>query len=57
MGKFRVECRMEKPPLAGTSPAPKQGPQKQERMEAPAAMREEMAPFRVSSIITGWLAG
>ena len=48
---------MEKPPLAGTSPAPKQGPQKQERMEAPAAMREEMAPFRVSSIITGWLAG
>lgn len=26
---------MEKAPLAGTSPAPKQGPQKQERMEAP----------------------
>ena len=37
LGKFRVEWRMEKAPLAGTSPAPKQGPQKQLRTEAPAA--------------------
>lgn len=28
LGKFRVVCRRLKPLLAGTSPAPKQGPQK-----------------------------
>ena len=30
LGKFRVVWRMDRPLLAGTSPAPKQGPQKQE---------------------------
>ena len=48
---------MEKAPLAGTSPAPKQGPQKQDRMDAPAAIREAIYPLRVSSRFTGWLVG
>ena len=57
MGKFRVEWRMENAPLAGTSPAPKQGPQKAERMLTPEAISCESAPVRASSIMTGWLAG
>ena len=48
---------MEKAPLAGTSPAPKQGPQKQERMEAPAVIREAMYPFLVSSRLMGMEPG
>ena len=48
---------MENAPLAGTSPAPKHGPQKAERTETPAAIRLASAPVRASSIITGWLAG
>ncbi len=48
---------MEKAPLAGTSPAPKQGPQKQERMDAPAAMSWAMAPCLVSSRLMGMEPG
>jgi hypothetical protein len=38
-------------------PGAEAGPQKQERMEAPEDMREEMTFLRVSSIMTGMLAG
>ena len=48
---------MEKDPFAGTSPAPKQGPQKALRMLAPQAISFSNAPVRISSIRTGWLAG
>ena len=48
---------MEKAPLAGTSPAPKQGPQKALRMLAPLDISFSSAPLRISSISTGWLAG
>ena len=47
MGKFRVLWRMEKQPFAGTSPAPKHGPQKAVRMVAPGGHQAaERAVFR-----------
>ena len=39
LGKLRVVCRMERPLLAGVSPAPKHGPQNAVRTMAPASMR------------------
>ncbi len=39
LGKLRVVWRMDSAPLAGTSPAPKQGPQNAVRMVAPLAIR------------------
>ena len=57
LGKFRVVWRMDREPLAGTSPAPKQGPQKAVRMVAPQAIKSASAPFFISAIIVGWLLG
>lgn len=57
LGKLRVVWRMDSAPLAGTSPAPKQGPQKAVRMVAPLAIRSVSTPVRFSSIIMGWLPG
>ena len=57
LGKLRVVCRMDSAPLKGTSPAPKQGPQKAVRMVAPEAIRLDRAPALSRAIITGWLAG
>ena len=48
---------MERPPFAGTSPAPKQGPQKAVRSTTPACMRSAAAPLRVSARNCGWEAG
>ena len=48
---------MESAPFAGTSPAPKHGPQNAERMLAPLAISLFNTPFCVSAIIIGWLAG
>ena len=48
---------MDSAPLKGTSPAPKQGPQKAVRMVAPEAIRLDRAPALSRAIITGWLAG
>ncbi len=56
-GKFLVECLMLNPPLAGTSPAPKHGPQNAVRTVAPAPISFSTAPFFTSCIKTGWLAG
>ena len=57
LGKFLVECLIENAPLAGTSPAPKQGPQKADLTRAPVSIRVATVPFLTSSIYTGWLAG
>ena len=57
LGKLRVVWRMDSAPLAGTSPAPKQGPQNAVRMVAPLAIRSVRTPVRVSSIMMGWLPG
>lgn len=48
---------MDSAPFAGTSPAPKQGPQKAVRMVAPLAINSPMTPVRTSSIMMGWLPG
>ena len=56
-GKFRVVCRRERPLLAGTSPAPKQGPQKLGLMTAPVSSRSAVVPILVSSRLTGTLVG
>ena len=48
-GKLRVVWRMDSSPLAGVSPAPKQGPQKLSRKMAPALIRSATAPFFTSS--------
>ena len=45
LGKLRVVWRMDRPLLAGTSPAPKHGPQKLGLMTAPAASRSPVAPI------------
>ena len=57
LGKFRVVCRMAMDPLEGTSPAPKQGPQKEGFKMTPAEMRVPATPVFSSSISTGPLAG
>ena len=57
LGKFRVVCRRLKPLLAGTSPAPKQGPQKLGLMTAPVSSRSAVAPIFVSSRLTGDTGG
>ena len=57
LGKLRVVWRMDSAPFAGTSPAPKQGPQKAVRMVAPLAIRSLITPVRTSSIMIGWLPG
>ena len=57
LGKFRVVWRMDSAPLAGTSPAPKQGPQNAVRTVAPLAISWLMTPVRTSSIMMGWLPG
>ncbi len=57
LGKLRVVWRMDSAPLAGTSPAPKQGPQKAVRMVAPLAIRSVRTPVRASSIMMGLAAG
>ncbi len=54
LGKFRVVWRRLKPLLAGTSPAPKQGPQKLGLMTA-LSSRSAVAPILVSSRLTGTL--
>ena len=48
-GKLRVVWRMENSPLAGVSPAPKQGPQKHSRKMPPAETMSATAPFLTSS--------
>ena len=57
LGKLRVVWRMESSPLAGVSPAPKQGPQKHSRMIAPAEAMSVSAPFFISSMAAGMLPG
>jgi len=57
LGKLRVLWRIERPPLAGTSPAPKQGPQKAVRTVAPVCMSFAIAPFSTRLMKTGWLDG
>ena len=57
LGKLRVVWRRLRPLLAGTSPAPKQGPQKLGLMTAPHSSRSVVAPMRVSSRLTGTLVG
>ena len=57
LGKLRVVWRMDSEPLAGTSPAPKQGPQKAVRTVAPPAIRLARAPIFISAIMVGWLEG
>ena len=57
LGKFRVVCRRLRPLWAGTSPAPKQGPQKLGLMTAPLCSRSAVAPIFVSSRLTGTLVG
>ena len=57
LGKFLVECLMEKALFEGVSPAPKQGPQKQVFTTTPASMKREMEPFLTSSAYTGMEAG
>ena len=57
LSKFLVVWRMLKQSFAGTSPAPKQGPQKQERTETPACIKVAIEPFLTSSVKTGWLPG
>ena len=56
-GKFRVVWRIESPPFAGTSPAPKHGPQNAERSVAPVSMRSRAIPVSSMRANTGWLAG
>ena len=53
LGKLRVVWRMDSPLLAGTSPAPKQGPQKQGLNSAPEASSDCWTPFSISSRFTG----
>ena len=57
LGKFRVVWRMDRPLLAGTSPAPKQGPQKQGLKRAPASSRDCCTPLWMSSRFTGTEGG
>ena len=57
LGKLRVVWRMDRPLLAGTSPAPKQGPQKLGLMIAPAESSSPVAPILVSSRLTGTEVG
>ena len=57
LGKLRVVCRRLRPLLAGTSPAPKQGPQKLGLMTAPVCSRSVVTPSRVSSSETGTEVG
>ena len=49
LGKLRVVWRMLNSPLAGVSPAPKQGPQKHSRKMPPALTMSATAPFLTSS--------
>jgi hypothetical protein len=48
---------MEKPLFAGTSPAPKHGPQKEGFITAPARTSVSVASARVSARLTGTLVG
>ena len=57
LGKLRVVCRRDRPLLAGTSPAPKQGPQKLGLMMAPEASRSAVEPTFISSRDTGTEVG
>ena len=57
LGKLRVVWRSERPLLAGTSPAPKHGPQKLGLIIAPAESRSPVAPCFVSASETGMLVG
>ena len=52
-GKLRVVWRRDKPLLAGTSPAPKHGPQKLGLMIAPVSSSWAVTPMRVSARLTG----
>ena len=54
---FRVAWRRENPLLAGTSPAPKHGPQKPGFMMTPALSSLSLAPTRLTSRLTGTLIG
>ena len=47
LAKFRVAWRMDSVPLAGVSPAPKQGPQKAGFITHPASIRVAAVPFLV----------
>ncbi len=57
LGKLRVEWRMDSAPLAGVSPAPKQGPQKAFLSTAPAAISLAVEPLRTRARACGSLAG
>ena len=57
LSKFLVVWRTEKPLLQGTSPAPKQGPQKQGLSTAPLSIRAAAAPLLTSAILAGWEPG
>ena len=57
LGKFLVVWRRLRPLWAGTSPAPKQGPQKLGLITAPLWSRSAVAPVFVSSRLTGTLVG
>ncbi len=53
----RVARRIDRPLLAGVSPAPKHGPQNAVRTIAPACMRSNAAPLLAISKNTGWELG
>ena len=57
LGKLRVVWRTERALLAGTSPAPKQGPQKQGLKRTPASSSACCTPFCISSRFTGMEGG
>ncbi len=57
LGKFLVVWRSERPLLAGTSPAPKHGPQNDGLITAPASSRASVLPERVRARLVGTLVG
>ena len=52
-----LECLIERQLFAGTSPAPKQGPQNAERTVAPESIMSPIAPLFTRLRNTGWLEG
>ena len=53
LSKFLVVCRMLKPLLHGTSPAPKHGPQKHGFTTAPLSIKDATEPFLTSARFVG----
>ena len=57
LGKLRVVWRMDSASFAGTSPAPKHGPQKHGLKSAPASKSRCCTPLWMSSRLTGMDGG